>query len=222
MAATRMSGLMVPLLAPLLLLVQPARAVWAMPAKAKLPSSAWSTSYDLELTLFSGFVWRRRPPVHVRPRDARCLGLGTFRRFPGSTDRYFRRFVCRATDRAGREYRISVLSVNAWGKGWRGVVALTAPSLPPVPVTLIFGGSGPTYLGPFSLPVDEHLCWTSSAPDGAAGGNQSGDFALYDDATGETLVDAHDTPNGCLPVAAGKHQLSIIDDDTWTIKISGD
>jgi hypothetical protein len=91
---------------------------------------------------------------------------------------------------------------------------------PPARVTLNFSGSGTLELPPFTLPIDENLCWTSSWPEGAIIGDPNGDIGINDNTTYQFLVDANNTANGCTYIPAGLHQLSIIDEGSWTITIS--
>jgi Divergent InlB B-repeat domain len=91
---------------------------------------------------------------------------------------------------------------------------------PPARVTLNFNGSGLLDLAPFTLPVGENLCWTSSWPDGAAIGDPNGDFAINDNTTAEFLVDANNTASGCTYISAGPHQLWVNAEGSWTITIS--
>ena len=89
--------------------------------------------------------------------------------------------------------------------------------------TYHFNGNGNLDLQPFSIPVGETLTWTSTWPDGAAIGDPNGDMGIWDNlGTGNatTLVNATNTASGSISLPAGTHQLSIVDEGSWTIDIT--
>jgi hypothetical protein len=86
-----------------------------------------------------------------------------------------------------------------------------------------FYGNGNLDLQPFSIPVGETLTWTSTWPDGAAIGDPNGDIGIWDNlGTGNaaTLVSVTNVASGSISLPAGTHQLSIVDEGSWTIDIS--
>jgi len=90
---------------------------------------------------------------------------------------------------------------------------------PPSPVTLNFSGNGTLQLAPFTLPVAEQFCWTSSWPDGGDIGDPNGDFSAYDNGGSSFDVSAYNEPSGCSYIAAGTYQLTVDDEGGWTISI---
>ncbi len=188
--------------------------------KPKLPGPNWATTTDIQVALaLRGFVLQG---VRVMVLVPTCVGVGPVRRYPVVpvlAFRYFSRFTCQARTFEGAQYRIAVTSVSAGGRHWRGTAVLTRAAPPPPAVTFNFSGSGEENLAPFSTPVGEELCWTSSWADGADIGDPNGDFTAFDNVTDDFIVDANNTASGCSWLPPGNHQFHVSDEGTWTISI---